>query len=69
MMLRVIGFIILAFFLLRAAPTAYPYLGLSAVGGALIAYGRPIISLDIHRHFNYTVDDLLGFLHANRAIS
>ncbi len=68
-MLRIIGALILAFFLSRASWTAFPFLFYSAVAGALIAYGRPIISLDIHRHFDYTVNLLLRTLHyANRAI-
>ena len=68
-MLRFIGACILAFFLLRAAPVAYPFLLYSAMAGALMAYGRPIISLDIHRHFDYTVSLLPRVLHyAYRAI-
>lgn len=58
-MLRLLGAIILAFFLLRASALAYPILCYTAIAGALIAHGRPIISLDIHRHFEYTVTLLL----------
>lgn len=68
-MLRIIGALILAFFLSRASWTAAPFLLYSAVAGALIAYGRPIISLDIHRHFDYTVSLLLRSLqYANCSI-
>lgn len=54
-MLRLFGALILAFLFIRAAPIAFPILFYAASGGALISYGRPINSLDIHRHFEYTV--------------
>ncbi len=68
-MLRIIGAIVLAFFLLRAAPVAYPFLLYSAAAGALMGYGHAISSLDIHRHFDYTVSLLLRSLqYANCSI-